>query len=67
MRMTSSFNTSALRATVVILAFAPTTTACARYYAITPVGRAYLKAQTTQWLTYADTVTGILTGAVKAT
>ena len=33
----------------------------ARYYRITPAGRAHLRAQTAQWLRYADTVTTILT------
>src|SRR4030095_15733916 len=33
----------------------------ARYYRITSAGRAYLRAQTTQWLRYAETVSGILT------
>ena len=37
----------------------------ARYYKITPQGRAHLKVQTAQWLRYADTVTGILTVAPK--
>jgi PadR family transcriptional regulator PadR len=37
----------------------------ARYYKITPQGRAHLKAQTAQWLRYADTVTAILTVAPK--
>ena len=34
----------------------------ARYYAITAAGRAHLKLQTAQWLTYVHTVNGILTG-----
>lgn len=33
----------------------------ARYYAITSEGRKYLKTQTAQWLTYVQTVSGILT------
>jgi transcriptional regulator len=38
----------------------------ARYYKITAAGRAHLKAQTAQWLKYADTVTGILTAPKSA-
>ncbi len=38
----------------------------ARYYKITPQGRAHLKAQTAQWLRYAETVTTILTAAPKS-
>jgi transcriptional regulator len=38
----------------------------ARYYKITPAGRAHLKAQTAQWLQYAQTVTGILTSPKSA-
>jgi PadR family transcriptional regulator PadR len=38
----------------------------ARYYKITSQGRAHLKAQTAQWLRYADTVTTILTAAPKS-
>ena len=37
----------------------------ARYYKITPQGRAHLKAQTAQWLRYSETVTAILTVAPK--
>ena len=37
----------------------------ARYYKITPQGRAHLKAQTAQWLRYSETVTTILTAAPK--
>lgn len=37
----------------------------ARYYKITPAGRAHLKAQTAQWLKYSETVTTILTAAPK--
>src|SRR3954469_21484517 len=33
----------------------------ARYYGITPAGRAELRAETARWMRYADTVTGILT------
>ena len=35
----------------------------ARYYRITPAGRAHLRAETAQWVRYADTVTGVLTDA----
>ena len=35
----------------------------ARYYRITDFGRAYLAAETAQWVRYAETVTGILTAA----
>ena len=38
----------------------------ARYYKITPQGRAHLKAQTAQWLQYSETVTAILTVAPKS-
>jgi PadR family transcriptional regulator PadR len=38
----------------------------ARYYKITPQGRAHLKAQTAQWLQYSETVTAILTAAPKS-
>jgi len=38
----------------------------ARYYKITPQGRAHLKAQTAQWLKYSATVTTILTVAPKS-
>jgi transcriptional regulator len=37
----------------------------ARYYRLTPAGRAHLKAETAQWLRYAETVTGILTVAPR--
>ena len=37
----------------------------ARYYKITPQGRAHLKAQTAQWVKYSETVTAILTVAPK--
>lgn len=33
----------------------------ARYYRITSAGRAHLRAQTTQWIRYAETVSDILT------
>ena len=33
----------------------------ARYYSITPAGRAELRSETARWLRYAETVTGILT------
>jgi hypothetical protein len=33
----------------------------ARYYRVTPAGRAHLRAETATWLRYAETVTGILT------
>ena len=39
----------------------------ARYYRITSAGRAYLRAQTTQWLRYAETVSGILTTPARTT
>jgi PadR family transcriptional regulator len=39
----------------------------ARYYRITSAGRAYLRAQTTQWLRYAETVSGILTAPARTT
>ena len=35
----------------------------ARYYRITPAGRAHLRAETAQWVRYAETVTGVLTDA----
>jgi PadR family transcriptional regulator PadR len=38
----------------------------ARYYKITAAGRAHLKAQTAQWLRYAETVTTILTAAPRS-
>lgn len=37
----------------------------ARYYKITPQGRAHLKAETAQWLRYSETVTTILTAAPR--
>jgi DNA-binding PadR family transcriptional regulator len=33
----------------------------ARYYRLTDAGREHLAAETSQWVRYADTVTGILT------
>lgn len=35
----------------------------ARYYRITPAGRAHLRAETALWVRYVDTVTGVLTDA----
>jgi transcriptional regulator len=37
----------------------------ARYYRITNAGRAHLRAQTAQWLRYAETVSDILTAAAR--
>lgn len=37
----------------------------ARYYRITTAGRAHLRAETTRWIKYADTVTGILTSPAR--
>ncbi len=37
----------------------------ARYYRLTPAGRAHLGAETAQWVRYAETVTGILTAAPR--
>jgi transcriptional regulator len=39
----------------------------ARYYRITSAGRAHLRAQTAQWVRYAETVSGILTAPVRST
>jgi PadR family transcriptional regulator PadR len=39
----------------------------ARYYKITPAGRAHLKSQTAQWLRYSETVTTILTATPRTT
>jgi transcriptional regulator len=39
----------------------------ARYYRITSAGRAYLRVQTTQWLRYAETVSGILSAPARST
>jgi PadR family transcriptional regulator, regulatory protein PadR len=38
----------------------------ARYYRLTPAGRAHLTAETAQWVRYAETVTDILTTAPGA-
>jgi len=38
----------------------------ARYYKLTPVGRAHLRAETKNWMQYAGTVTSILTAAKTA-
>ena len=38
----------------------------ARYYKLTPAGRAHLRAETKNWVQYADTVTEILTAARHA-
>ena len=38
----------------------------ARYYHVTPAGRAFLRNETTKWLRYADTVSGILTASRPA-
>ena len=35
----------------------------ARYYKLTAAGRTYLRAETRNWVQYADTVTGILTAS----
>ena len=37
----------------------------ARYYRITSTGRAHLRAQTTQWLRYAETVSDILSAPAR--
>ena len=37
----------------------------ARYYRLTPAGRAHLSAETAQWVRYAETVTDILTAAPR--
>jgi len=37
----------------------------ARYYRITTAGRAFLRSQITQWLRYADTVSGILSAPAR--
>ena len=39
----------------------------ARYYRITSAGRAFLRAQTAQWVRYAETVSGILTTPARST
>lgn len=38
----------------------------ARYYKLSPAGRAYLRAETKNWLQYSETVTDILTSARDA-
>jgi len=38
----------------------------ARYYKLTPAGRTHLRAETRNWMQYADTVTTILTAAKGA-
>jgi transcriptional regulator len=38
----------------------------ARYYELTAAGRAFLKSETANWLRYAETVSGILTGSQPA-
>ena len=37
----------------------------ARYYRLTAAGRAHLKTETTRWVRYAETVTGILTATAR--
>src|SRR3954470_15222979 len=37
----------------------------ARYYSVTSAGRAHLRAETTRWLRYSETVSGILTAASR--
>jgi transcriptional regulator len=37
----------------------------ARYYRVTAAGRAHLRAQTTQWMKYAETVGGILSAPAR--
>ena len=37
----------------------------ARYYSVTVPGRAHLAAETSRWVRYAETVTGILTAATQ--
>ncbi len=37
----------------------------ARYYSVTVPGRAHLAAETSRWVRYAETVTGILTAAPR--
>jgi transcriptional regulator len=34
----------------------------ARYYHLTPAGKAHLRTETTKWVRYAELVTGVLTG-----
>ena len=38
----------------------------ARYYAVTPAGRAHLRTETTRWLRYSQMVSGILTAAARS-
>ncbi len=38
----------------------------ARYYELTSAGEAHLRAETTRWVSYAETVTGILTAAGRS-
>jgi len=38
----------------------------ARYYKVSPAGRAHLRAETSRWVRYAETVTDILTTAAGA-
>jgi len=38
----------------------------ARYYRITPAGRAHLRAESARWVRYAETVTSILTARQRA-
>jgi transcriptional regulator len=38
----------------------------ARYYKLTPAGRTHLRAETKNWVQYADTVTTILTAAAES-
>ena len=38
----------------------------ARYYSLTPAGRTFLRAETKQWMQYAQTVTTILTAGKDA-
>lgn len=39
----------------------------ARYYSVTARGRAFLRAETTNWLRYADTVSALLNAPLSAT
>jgi DNA-binding PadR family transcriptional regulator len=38
----------------------------ARYYKLTPAGRAFLRAETKNWMQYAETVSNILTAGKDA-
>jgi transcriptional regulator len=38
----------------------------ARYYEVTPAGRTHLRAETTRWVRYAETVSEILTAPARA-